>query len=306
MKADAVFEGGGVKCIGFVGAVACLEENGYQWESLAGTSAGSILAALLAVGYTGKEIKEILANLNYKKFLSQSTLQSLPFIGKSLGLLVEKGIYSSDYVKAWMDGLLAAKGKRKFKDVAVGGYCRLKIIATDITRRDMLVLPDDLPRYGLDPWEFEIAQAVSMSTAIPFYFRPAKIRYGHKSHLILDGGLLSNYPIWIFDVEGVPEWPTFGFKFVESGQSHSASGKTNIIDFMLDIVDTMINKDESRYIHAKDYVRTIPIPALGVGTTDFDLTREKSLELYTAGYETACRFLETWNFEEYVKKYRTG
>ena len=41
LKADAVFEGGGVKGIGLVGAVAVAEEKGYQWVNMAGTSAGA-------------------------------------------------------------------------------------------------------------------------------------------------------------------------------------------------------------------------------------------------------------------------
>ena len=51
LKIDAVFEGGGVKGIGLVGAVAVTEEKGYQFENLAGTSAGAIVAALIAAGY---------------------------------------------------------------------------------------------------------------------------------------------------------------------------------------------------------------------------------------------------------------
>lgn len=304
MKADAVFEGGGVKCIGFAGAVCRLEEKGYQWESLAGTSAGSILASLLAVGYTGLEIQEILAKLDFKKFLSQDFLQSVPLLGKPLGLLIEKGIYSGDYIETWMTKLLAAKARTRFKDVLSDGNSRLKIIATDITKKDMLVLPDDLPKYGIDPWEFEIAKAVRMSTCIPFYFRPAKIKYRKNVSLILDGGLLSNYPIWIFDVDGVPEWPTFGFKFIEPEPNNAANDKVGVIDFMLDIVDTMISKDEARYIRDKDYVRTIHIPALDIGATDFALSREKSRKLFQAGYQSASQFLESWDFQEYIKKYR--
>ena len=56
LMADAVFEGGGVKGIGLVGAVAVAEERGYQWVNIAGTSAGAIVAALLAVGYSVAEI----------------------------------------------------------------------------------------------------------------------------------------------------------------------------------------------------------------------------------------------------------
>ena len=51
MKADAVFEGGGVKGIGLVGAVAVTEAHGFQFENVAGTSAGAIVAALIAARY---------------------------------------------------------------------------------------------------------------------------------------------------------------------------------------------------------------------------------------------------------------
>ncbi len=52
MKIDGVFEGGGVRGIAHVGAICALAEKGYEWERVAGTSAGSIIAALLAAGYS--------------------------------------------------------------------------------------------------------------------------------------------------------------------------------------------------------------------------------------------------------------
>jgi NTE family protein len=61
LRADAVFEGGGVKGIGLVGAVTVMEERGYRWMNLAGTSAGAIVASLLAAGYTGPELAGILS-----------------------------------------------------------------------------------------------------------------------------------------------------------------------------------------------------------------------------------------------------
>ena len=57
LYADAVFEGGGVKGIGLVGAVAVAEEKGYRWMNLAGTSAGAIVDTLIAAGYTAEEMK---------------------------------------------------------------------------------------------------------------------------------------------------------------------------------------------------------------------------------------------------------
>ena len=60
LKADAVFEGGGVKGIGLVGAVAVAEEKGYQWVNVVGTSAGAIVAALVAADYSAVEQKEVM------------------------------------------------------------------------------------------------------------------------------------------------------------------------------------------------------------------------------------------------------
>jgi len=70
LKTDAVFEGGGVKGIGLVGAVSEIEKADYVFENLAGTSAGSIVASLLAVGYKAAEIKVEMDRLNYNDFPS--------------------------------------------------------------------------------------------------------------------------------------------------------------------------------------------------------------------------------------------
>lgn len=68
LRADAVFEGGGVKGIGLVGALAVAEERGYRWVNVAGTSAGAIVASLVAAGYGAGEMKEILQELDYRRF----------------------------------------------------------------------------------------------------------------------------------------------------------------------------------------------------------------------------------------------
>jgi len=74
LKCDAVFEGGGVKGIGLVGAVSEIEKAGYKFENLAGTSAGAIVASLLSVGFTAKEIKEELEKLDYSDFKDEGLL----------------------------------------------------------------------------------------------------------------------------------------------------------------------------------------------------------------------------------------
>jgi NTE family protein len=303
-KVDAIFEGGGVRGIGFVGAICCLEEKNYQWERLAGTSAGSIIAALLAVGYTGVELKTIMYQLNYNRFLDKKSIQRIPILGKPLGLVIKKGMYAGNYIEEWLQELLKAKGKTKFKDVMVNGSSKLKIIASDITKRKIVILPDDLSEYGIDPMEFEIAKAVRMSISIPLYFDPIKLPYEHGVSYIVDGGILSNFPVWIFDVNNTPRWPTFGFKLVDPGVSYTSRGKKDLLSFVLDIVDTMIDEDETVYMKSKDSVRTVSIPTLGVKATEFDILKEDSKRLFESGYKSGDEFLKEWDFGDYIRKYR--
>ena len=54
LRADLVLEGGGVKGIGLVGAIAVLEERGYLFNRVAGTSAGAIVGALVAAGFAAR------------------------------------------------------------------------------------------------------------------------------------------------------------------------------------------------------------------------------------------------------------
>jgi len=304
MKADAVFEGGGVRGIAFVGAICCFEEHGYKWEKLAGTSAGSIVASLLAAGYTGRELKKIIEELDYSKFADKDWIQSIPLVGGLLGLLVHKGLNSGDYLEQWIGDLLRAKGKTKFRDVSVNNRSRLKIIAADITRKELLILPDDLNKYGINPMEFEIAKAVRMSCSIPFYFNPVQLSYPGGRSYVVDGGILSNFPIWIFDVKGIPRWPTIGFRLSECKPQQKEHHTTGLLTYALDIAETIMDRNDEIYLNDKDAVRTISIPTFGIKATRFDLTRKESRRLYESGYNKAKEFIGSWNFENYIQRYR--
>ena len=67
LKADAVFEGGGVRGIAFLGAIQAMEEENVEWQRLAGTSAGAVIAALLASGYKSHEIRGPLSEMDFSK-----------------------------------------------------------------------------------------------------------------------------------------------------------------------------------------------------------------------------------------------
>ncbi len=303
MYADAVIEGGGVKAIGLVGAIYEAEQQGYKWRRLAGTSAGSIIATLLAAGYTAQELKKEMMSLDFSKFTQKNMYQCIPVAGDFLNLMHHYGIYSSDYIEKWVSDKLHVKGIRTFRDLDTTLY----IIASDITSGEILVLPNDLKNYGIDPDSFEIAKAVRMSSSIPYFFQPVKLKIEEQRkkeiHYIVDGGLLSNFPVWIFDNEQTPRWPTFGFRLVseKSGQPHKING---LLSLSYALISTMIEAHDSYHIKEQDFVRTMMVPTLGIKATDFHITKKQSEELFEAGVQSGKRFFDSWSFHQYVIKYR--
>lgn len=306
MKADIICEGGGVKGIALLGAIYYLEEHGYKFERFAGTSVGAIVTSLLAVGYSGKELKDILLNLNLKNFYDKNKLTFLPIVGSTVSLFKNKGIFSGNNIEAYLTDMYKLKGKTKFKDIAINGVSPLKIIASDITNKQLLILPDDLNRYSIDPLEFEIAKAVRMSISIPFYFNPVVLKNGAESSFIVDGGLLSNFPIWIFDVKHNPRWPTFGLKLISDKDTKKIPpNKSNLFSFASDIIDTIMSKDDTAFLNNKDSIRTIKIRTYDINAIDFNISKDEYLTLFNSGYDCAKSFISNWNFNTYVSRYRT-
>jgi len=324
-KIDAVFEGGGVKGIGLVGAVSEIENAGYEFENLAGTSAGAIVASLLAVGFTAKELKEELEKLNYLDFKDEGFLDKLGIVGKGLSIGFEYGVYEGEYFENWIGNLMDSKGKTTFGDIKTDYpeekyKYKVQVIAADITDRRLLVLPGDLKDFGFDPDQFSIAKAVRMSMSIPIFFEPVKLQDSRgKNHIIVDGGMLSNYPIWLLD-DGTsdPPWPTFGFKLIELDKRRLKKSVKNPIDnpisFLKALVVTMIDAHDNYHISKTkgDYDRTIGISTVAkmkgdekeIKATDFDITKEESQALFENGEEAARNFLKKWDFEKWKKKYR--
>ncbi|MCY6957260.1 patatin-like phospholipase family protein [Clostridium brassicae] len=303
MICDAVFEGGGMRGIGLIGALSYFEKKEYKWRKVGGSSAGAILAALLASGYTSKEIEKIMVQTNFLKFLDKDRMQKIPLLGKPLGVFAEKGIYSGNYFEKWIEELLNKKDVSTFKDICKNGECKLKVIASDITKKKMLILPDSLSDYGINPMNFKISKAIRMSMSIPFYFKPVKFKYHGGISYVVDGGICWNYPISIFDTNDKYDIPTIGFKFKTSNLSYTSEGKTDPMSFLFDIADTMTCRTNGRYLSEEDTARTVFVPAFNVDVTDFNLSKEKSLMLFKSGYRAAKNFLDTWDFQEYIKKY---
>ncbi|TDL75745.1 phospholipase [Rhodococcus qingshengii] len=298
MKADAVFEGGGARGIAFVGAIQAMEEEKVQWQRIAGTSAGAVIAALLASGYKSYEIRKHLKELDFSKLRGRTILNRIPIFGSVLELMFNLGIYKNDYLETWVDSLLSEKGIKTFADLPDG---KLKIIASDVSNGQMLILPDDLDRYRMTPSDLKVSTAVMMSASIPFFFRPViwKSKDRKKSY-ILDGGLLSNFPIWLFDTDN-PRFPTFGFRFVKDKVNIDAVIPTPLHLFK-NIFKTMLQAHDLRHLNEETNERTIKISSGNINTTDFELSEAEIDFLYKSGYTSTKDFLSKWDFDQHKIK----
>jgi len=316
LKCDAVFEGGGVKGIGLVGAVAVTEAKGYDFVNVAGTSAGAIIAALVAAGYRADELRAIMASLDYEKFKDPGWVDRIPILGKAMSLGLEKGIYEGDYFEKWMRQQLQKKGKTTFKDLVMEEFkdspsyrYKLRVVASDLSRGKMLVLPHDIKDFGIEPDDLDIARAVRMSMSIPFFFEPVTMTLPNKQTVyIVDGGVLSNFPIELFD-DGTPNppWPTFGYLLVEEDPSHPIAIRHEIrgpLTMFAALFSTMMEAHDRMYIEADAFARTIPIPTKGVTATEFDLSKERADMLYESGRAAAESFFSKWDFAEYKRSFR--
>lgn len=315
---DGVFEGGGVKGIGLTGALSVIEAHGYQLNNVAGTSAGAITAALVAAGYSADEIRKIIFDLDFSKIMDQDFLGRIPGVGAVIEEIHDLGLYKGDFFLNLMRQNLAAKGKHTFKDLIMPGYeadpkfrYRLRVVVSDITQGRMVVLPQDIQSYGMNPDDLEIALAVRMSMSIPLFFQAVRLKNMASTpaseSIIVDGGLLSNFPVELFDSDGVPEWPTFGFRLVHAGPQpvvrHQITGPLSEIAAML---FTASSAHDAYYLSNDKFVRTITIDTGDIAATDFNLTPDQKQTLFDNGVAAANDFLAHWDFEKYKELYRSG
>lgn len=98
---------------------------------------------------------------------------------------------------------------------------------------------------------------------------------------------MSNFPVWLFDREENPRFPTFGFKLLEKDQPIGGP-----ISFAKEIFYTMLEAHDNEHQEDHNTVRTIPIPSKGVSPLALNLSREDKQELFESGQEAARGFFE--------------
>jgi NTE family protein len=316
--ADGVFEGGGVKGIAFVGALEAAGEHGIErWVNVAGTSAGAIIASLLAVGYQPRDLRRILEETDYNQFADYGWGGRI--IGGARNAVLGRGLCPGRAFTSWLSERFResplGNPEPTFADVErqlppeldaderEKARFRLRVIASDITEGRMLVLPDDIGDYTDErgaPYvkeEFPIVRAVRMSMSFPYFFEPVTLRKKGRVHYIVDGGLLSNFPVFLFDGDKPPlrRW-TFGFRLFNGTPPEEPSYRAIGRIWPLPLGKAMFlaaTEAWDRKSSKASAVRTISIPTGAVPTLEFSLTDIEREQLRTNGHTAAARFFST-------------
>ena len=284
-------EGGGVKGLAYPGALQVLQTADIlpKIERVAGTSAGSIVAALIALGYSPEQMQSLMLDLDFKQFEDGSTL------GGPGRFFTRFGWFKGDYFLEWMQcrvkertGNPNATFADLHKDPAK--FNDLYVLSTDLSRRRSQVVSNDTSP------DLPVAQAVRASMSIPLFFEAFYVddalfkETGQKQDLFVDGGVLDNYPIELFDQDGVnPQ--TLGLHLFDQGAPRNPDYKIDSFpEYARNLFEALLNVQVNAFKNSPDdQKRTIIINNLGVRTTDFDLSQELKCKLIQQGVIAACK-----------------
>ena len=311
--------------VAHVGALEVLDRAGYRFARVAGSSVGAVVGALVAADMPVARISEVLSGLDFGSLTDRSLIDRVPVLGPLASIVLDNGVYEGDELHRLVADLLRDEcGVETFADLRIAGTdhlpveqrYRLVVTVTDTTRGELVRLPWDYERlYGLDPDTMSVADAVRASASIPFFFEPVQLRAadGLVSTLV-DGGVLSNFPIDLLDRRDgkAPRWPTFGVKLlpVLPGQADRLLPGLGLIQhgpvgLAADLVTTvLVGRDQSRLSLPWVAARTIRVDTGSISSVDFGITPDEVAGLLEAGRTAATSFLATWDFEQYVQEFR--
>lgn len=297
-----VFQGGGCRAAAFVGAVEEAEARGVHFAEIAGTSAGSIVAALLGAGATGKELRKRVSQLDFRTLIGTPDRTGINQPPKKLKLFLKlpgtsaigslsdiyffSGLHSSQPVEEWVEtqlvSLLEATGTQfsrpvKFGDLPIPTW----VVAADVkTKRLKIWSSKSTP---LD----EVAPAVRASCSIPIYFQPVDARY-------VDGGVLSNLPAFVFASPSSADRPFSSRVLAFTLEANEEASHSTGLDYMGSLISTVIDGSRDLQLEIQRSVHLIKIDTGDIRATDFQkMTQSAVDDLIAHGKLAAQQFFDS-------------
>ncbi|RFC64034.1 hypothetical protein DYI37_06615 [Fulvimarina endophytica] len=302
----AAFEGGGVKGAAYAGAYEQAMAAGIRFSEVAGSSAGSVIAALIAAGASASSVRKRMLETDFAALLSPPQADEAPYKKSGLplyasALLMAKGrwrdaieaggLHSSAALYSWMEKnlreVLTEQGRAlperpiHFRDLALPLY----IVATDVAQKQ-----PKLWSRSATPDE-SVALAVQSSCAIPLFFQPVTV----GASVLVDGGAVSNLPTFVFPPNkghhGRFAEKTLAFRLRSKPPLQSAGFK-GALEYALSVADTLVTSATHIQQSLQDGIYTVEIDAGEVAATDFGLmTPELRQTLFDGGVTAMRKFV---------------
>jgi NTE family protein len=316
---NLVFEGGGIRGISYAGALEELEKAGQlkHLKRVGGTSVGAIQATLVALNYTPEEMADIISDLNLKHFNDGKFI----FIGGFNRLFKKYGWYQGNALLHWIERLVETKtgnGDLTFRELhnltETKGFKDLYITGTNLTQQKAEVFS-----YESYP-EMKVKDAVRISISIPLYFRAVlmdsignvfyKTTDEKKYDVLIDGGILLNFPIHMFDdsryfsdtLHTINSFnpKTLGIRLDSDQQieydlqrkgiaPYPITGFKSYVGAFYNIIIENLNRQT---LTKEDWSRTISISTMGIGPKIKKMSPKNKNILLESGRAGAKRFLK--------------
>lgn len=286
-KYTCLFGGGAIRGVSYIGAVKALEELGIIPDKLAGSSVGSIFAALLAVGYNAEELKDIFIKVNFELFKDISIgLGPLFAISKGevflewVRELIEKKYYGENYKKGVNPAVT-------FKDIKKN----LVVITTNLSNFEC----KEFSRF--DTPDYEIASAVRISCCMPGLMKPIE----YNKTLLVDGDLQKSWPMWklskhlLNDDERILE-----FRLEGNYESNDISG-INYANAVYSCMTAISTSFITNIYGNKDKFDYIVLNTGDIVVVDFNINEAKRNDLINSGYNQTISYFKDFLIEKKSK-----
>lgn len=296
---NLAFRGGGVLGVVYSGALEVLEQQGHMEniEGVSGTSAGSIMAALVALKYPVTKsansdvlnIEEIVAKLPFKKFKDGKTLLGVTDI------MTRYGLYSGNYFLKWMKEHVASSPlglteMATFRDLNNKGGLDLRVYSCNINEHKLVEFS-----FEKTP-DIPIAEAVRASMSIPLFFKAWQFSNDKMDgHFFVDGGTINGYPIDAFDSKDGPNPYTLGLYQgnMEGDPVDNDFGHHHILKYIKNTFLTLLQTQHSKLLEeADDLERTVFINVFDISPINFDITTSQQDSLKKSGVVATEMYLK--------------
>ncbi len=266
-----LFGGGAIRGAAYCGTLKAMEELGINPNTVAGSSVGSVIAGLIAVGYNAEELKDVFMQVNFELF------RDLQFaIGPQFAL--SKGEVFLDWLRELIEKKYYGEKYKK------GSH---KAVTFNDLDKNLVIITTDLSSFECKEFskcetpDFEVATAIRISCSMPGLMKP----YEYNNRVLVDGDLQKSSPMWKLSKtlqpndERILEFRLEGdfegnekntIEYINSLYSYATIIAT---EFIMDIYN---NKDKFDYI---------VINTGDINIVDFNLAAEKRAILMEAGYQ---------------------